>query len=444
MLLSGSVIGGVSDLGLVYYNPARLSQVANPAFLISADVYELNRIQINDAFGRDADAKQQDFGGVPSMAAGTFSIPFLKKHHFGWAILIRHNYTLSPGYKKEVYDNVIDYFPGNEYFGADVHMNIKIKEEWTGVTWSYPVNERISIGASGYYTHSDIGKGSKIDLQAMSDDKQVAVYRFAKDYSGSVDGLLFKAGISWQQEKFIAGLTLTTPVLVLRSGSGYRHELYFSSIADYIENDEVYLSNSQKDLPTKYRTPLSLGGGITYHIGKSNVHFSTEWFSRVNRYSLFSANEYYSQSHGDTLNFKLMNELRSILNAGIGIEYFLSEKISAHGSFSTDFSALAESNYSFFEQNAESTAGGFRSDYYHLGGGFVLTLKGAEITLGCTYTGAGLQIPRIFDFPEEGDDEIFEADEYTTLQWQRWRFVFSFSMPCLKDVEARVEERLGF
>jgi len=40
MLLSGSAIGGVSDLGAIYYNPARLSQIDNPAFLLSADVFE--------------------------------------------------------------------------------------------------------------------------------------------------------------------------------------------------------------------------------------------------------------------------------------------------------------------------------------------------------------------------------------------------------------------
>lgn len=40
MLLSGSIIGGVNDLGAVYYNPARLPQITAPAFLLSADVYE--------------------------------------------------------------------------------------------------------------------------------------------------------------------------------------------------------------------------------------------------------------------------------------------------------------------------------------------------------------------------------------------------------------------
>ena len=123
MLLSGSVIGGVNDLGAVYYNPARLSQISEPAFLLSADVYEWNVLKVEDAFGNNKNASNSKFGGVPSLAAGTFKIPFLKKHSFAWAILLRQNMDMNISYKNEVYGNVIDQFPGNEYFGAEISLS---------------------------------------------------------------------------------------------------------------------------------------------------------------------------------------------------------------------------------------------------------------------------------------------------------------------------------
>ena len=46
MLLSNSVIGGVEDLGAVYYNPGRLGLIENPAFLLSAEVYEWTRYRV--------------------------------------------------------------------------------------------------------------------------------------------------------------------------------------------------------------------------------------------------------------------------------------------------------------------------------------------------------------------------------------------------------------
>ena len=92
----------------------------NPAFLLSADVYEWQNIKVQDVFGNNKNASKSEFKGVPSLAAGTFKIPFLKKHHFGWAILARSNSNLDIAYKNEVFDDVISNFPGQEYFGAEV------------------------------------------------------------------------------------------------------------------------------------------------------------------------------------------------------------------------------------------------------------------------------------------------------------------------------------
>src|SRR5438046_10559316 len=74
ILMSGSVIGGVEDLGAVFYNPGRLAVISNAAFLLSANVYEYNSIQISNAFGSAKNASRSDFKGVPTLAAGTFKI----------------------------------------------------------------------------------------------------------------------------------------------------------------------------------------------------------------------------------------------------------------------------------------------------------------------------------------------------------------------------------
>src|SRR5882672_5476136 len=68
MLLSGSVIGGVDDLGAVYYNPGRLAVISNDAFLLSANVYEYNAIEISNAYGNTRNAKQSSIRGVPTLA----------------------------------------------------------------------------------------------------------------------------------------------------------------------------------------------------------------------------------------------------------------------------------------------------------------------------------------------------------------------------------------
>ncbi|MCK5702698.1 MAG: long-chain fatty acid transport protein, partial [Cyclobacteriaceae bacterium] len=82
MLLSGTVNASVEDLGAVFYNPGRLGLIENPAFVISAKVYEWSTIRIKDGLDEGVDLNQSSFGGAPSLVAGTFSVPFLKDHKF--------------------------------------------------------------------------------------------------------------------------------------------------------------------------------------------------------------------------------------------------------------------------------------------------------------------------------------------------------------------------
>ncbi len=211
MLLSGSVIGGVDDLGAVYYNPARLSQITNSAFLVNADVYEWNTMKFEDAFGENKNESNSEFGGVPSLAAGTFKLKFLKKHYFAWAILLRQNMDINLTYKDEVYEDIVDQFPGKEYFGAEIIEKSKTKEEWFSVAWAYPINDKLSIGASGYFSVIDSRKSNTINMQAMAESKEVAIYRFDKRYSMSFYTFRLKAALSYQTDSWIFGFTALTP-----------------------------------------------------------------------------------------------------------------------------------------------------------------------------------------------------------------------------------------
>src|SRR5882672_432944 len=130
MLLSGSVIGGVEDLGAVYYNPARLSVISNTAFMLSASVYELNSFKVTDAFGSSKNSSTSTLKGVPTLAAGAFKIKRLQKHFFAYAILSRQNSDFNMSYKNEVYQDVFSTLPGNEYFGAEVNIQGTSSEHW--------------------------------------------------------------------------------------------------------------------------------------------------------------------------------------------------------------------------------------------------------------------------------------------------------------------------
>jgi hypothetical protein len=72
-LLNGAVIGSVNDLGAVYYNPARLTQMENQSFVLSAKAYKFYNVRIEDILDEGSDLKENTFGGAPSLVSGTFS-----------------------------------------------------------------------------------------------------------------------------------------------------------------------------------------------------------------------------------------------------------------------------------------------------------------------------------------------------------------------------------
>jgi hypothetical protein len=444
MLLSGSVIGGVEDLGAVYYNPGRLSQIENPAFLISADVYEFNRLKINDAFGNNQSASQQDIKGVPSLAAGTFKIPFLKNHSFAWAILVRGSSNLSFSYSDEIYDDVLEEFPGKEDFGGETSVSQKVLDQWTGFTWSYSITERLSLGVSGFLSLYDASKGVKLHLSAYSDSvSRLATYYFNRNVGFEQYSLLGKLGVSYNAKGYVLGLTVLAPKVYLRGKGNYNYKEEYSS-TEFINEPDRKTSNSQSGIKTNHKSPWAVGVGLTIPIRQNRIHLSSEWFSAVPKYTIMNISDHISQSSGDTIRLRVVDEFESVINIGLGLEYYINEKISGYLSASTDFSAVTSNLSRFLENTSEVNNSTFVADFYHFGGGVVFHFKGADITLGATYTGAKQDFARPVNFPEEAGDEIFSAEDKAELEWDRARIVFSFSVPFLKDYQKKVEEKLGF
>lgn len=74
ILLAGNVTGSVTDLGLSYYNPARLTELKTTGFAINAKAYQLSSITLTNIFGEASKVSNSNFDGVPSMAGATFNL----------------------------------------------------------------------------------------------------------------------------------------------------------------------------------------------------------------------------------------------------------------------------------------------------------------------------------------------------------------------------------
>ncbi len=433
ILLSNSVIGGTDDLGAVYYNPGRLAVISNAAFLLSANVYEYTSLTVTDAFGNGQKYNRSDIKGVPTLAAGTFKIKNLPKHFFAYSILTRQSSNINFSFRGEENKDVIAALPGNEYFGAEAAFSQSSSEQWIGLTWSYAVSPKISVGVTTNYTTNNQSKGININLQALSASNEVALYRFDRSFTFNKSGLLWKAGLAAQAGKWQLGLTVTTPMVNMSGNGSYRYEEFFSSIPS-LAKPESYSTSYQKGLATTNKTPWSVGMGASRKLGRNTIHLSTEWFAAVSKYSMMRAADHISQSNpNDTIRFNLVDQFKSVWNAGIGAELYINDRISGFASFSTDFTAVTSDMSRFVEKMPEAYSSSWNADFYHFGGGIVLKLKGADITLGATHTGCTQSIVRPINFPENPSSPIFNSGDTSDLRWDRWRLVFAFSFPFLKD-----------
>ncbi|MBP9883026.1 MAG: hypothetical protein KBF32_06475, partial [Chitinophagales bacterium] len=110
-------------------------------------------------------------------------------------------------------------------------------------------------------------------------------------------------------------------------------------------------------------------------------------------------------------------QLKSVFNAGVGLDYILNERVTLAGSFITDFSANIDS----VSSNISLT----NWNIYHISAGSNFKVANAEITLGLSASFARDQMKQFPDFEDPGD--LINAIEPTIeVQFLRIKVLFGF------------------
>ena len=113
-------------------------------------------------------------------------------------------------------------------------------------------------------------------------------------------------------------------------------------------------------------------------------------------------------------------ELESTINFGFGAEVYISEKVNAYGSFSTDFSPFVTSASIFDATNQSGENINFETNYSHYGFGINVSHKWANFILGSVYSRGNSKIAKPLTLP--GNSSNFEG-ETSSIFINRWRFL---------------------
>ena len=134
ILLSGNVTGSVTDLGLTYYNPSRLTEVENTGFAFNARAYQLSSLKLSNFLGDESRVSSTNFNGIPSMAGGTFDL-FGQRFAYSFISKTRTDNVLGYAIDK-LNDNIIENYPDASAYKANVLLSTIVKDDWFGLTWA--------------------------------------------------------------------------------------------------------------------------------------------------------------------------------------------------------------------------------------------------------------------------------------------------------------------
>ncbi len=420
ILLSGNVTGSVEDLGLTYYNPARIALIENLGFAINAKAYQANSVTIKNIFGKDNKLSDSDFRGIPSLVSGTFKLKNLKNHHFAYTFLSKQRSNLGLNLSRDL--NSVNISDDIDRSVGDFNLRNKETDEWFGISWGTKLKENFSIGVSTFFSiYNDNGTYDLL-ISALDNNQDVDLFYNEIKFGQKSYGIFTKVGLAWNVDKFELGLNIDIPYLEIVNSGKFRYQKFLSGN----ENDEgIFQYYDYTDLKSARKEPLGISFGVGLPLGKNKIHFKTDWHGKIAEYDRIIV----PIEENSNKNFTLKEELKSVINFGIGAEIYLSSQLNIYGSFSTDFSPLISNNNIIKLLGNENNEQYFDADYYHYGFGFDFKLKKMQLILGTTYSSASEKFSNPLELPISGNLDATANDNITKIIYTRWRFIIGLEIP---------------
>jgi len=430
ILLSGNVTGSVDDLGLTFYNPARLALIDEPNFTINAKAYQMSSIKVQNVFGSNNKISDSNFRGVPSMVAGTFKVGSNKKHKFAYAILSRKKSDINLGFSREITAEVLEEFDNVDRFVAKLNLIDKESDEWFGASWATNLKENLSIGVSTFVSVYNFNGTYDLNYSRLDSATDVAVYDNEINFGQNSYGVFMKIGLAWKLPKANLGLNIDLPYIEAFGSGKMEFKEMLAGIGD---GNDIFEYADWDDLDAKRKEPLGISFGAGLPLGKHTIHLKTDWHGKVNEYNRLEIPVI--NDSGEIVSFSFKEELRSVINFGLGAEFYIGKKVNIYASGATDFSPIVSNANIFDLISQESKDTNFDADFYHFGLGVQLKLSWAQLVIGSTFSTASVKFERPIDFPDP-EIELTNNDNLAKITEDRWRFILGLEIPIFgKKVE---------
>jgi hypothetical protein len=321
------------------------------------------------------------------------------------SILTRQNSNLE--FSARVIDSleVIESSPGKESFAGGINTEKKFNDVWGGITYSTKLSKTIGIGVTGYVSYRSHKVSSITILQALQTNGDIASYSNINNYRFNNCRSLLKAGLGFNLNPLTLGVTVTTPSLNLFGTGSVGTHLFVSGI-----DTNMFNSNYQEEVKSEFNSSWAAGIGCAYRLGKTIFHLSAEWYDAISRFNVLDTEPYESQSSGETLTNDLTHEAKSLINFGLGMDYFASDSLIFSLSVTSDFSAYVD--------NTTSNLAAYSAwDLIHIAAGSTFNFFKSEITVGVVYSFGSQTINNNINItPDDDNNSVGRQSEFDYSQ----------------------------
>jgi hypothetical protein len=409
-LLGGAVIGSVSDLSATFYNPGAVSLFEDPKLILSAKVYQFEQITVVNGAGESKDLNYSSISPAPTFVAFTIRIDSTGRNKLAFSVLTRQSMNFEFE-KRQIGTGDIEAL-SSSFEAGGLYMQQKLDEIWGGCTFSHKLSDAVGLGVTAYLAYRNQTTKFQTIIQGLDSINQISSFLAYRNLYFNNYRVLFKTGLGVNLNPITFGLTLTTPSINLLGSGSYGYHNFRNNPDDPGQN--VYQSNYQDELESEYKTSWAVGFGAAYWGKKMSVHLSAEWYNAVKRYNPLMLAPLNSQSSNETFTQEITQQLKSVINAGIGADYKLNDKVSFAGGFITDFSAK--------DINGERNISLSEWDIYHISGGSNFIIGSSEVTLGFSYSFGSDLIRQLTDIENPAAD----ANSGAEVKFTKIKVIFGF------------------
>jgi hypothetical protein len=428
ILLSGNVTGSVTDLGLVYYNPSRLTEIENTGFAFNARAYQLSSLKLSNFLGEESKIRTTNFDGIPSMAGGTFN---LFNNRFAYSFISKSRTDNVLGYDSDVLsDAILEVYPDAESYRVNVLLKTIVKDDWVGLTWAKKVNTNLSLGVSLFGSVYKYSGGSNLNHTIGLPANSVAFYQKSIGFNQESYGLIIKMGANYHFPKFDVGLNINMPYLEVYNKGSF---LYNEVIAGAGPEFDQFYNYDLKNLNAQRKEPLAISVGSGISIGRSKLHVNLDYVTGLIEYDRITIPNIDTGEENATP--VLFEESRkSVLNFGAGLELFVHDRFKVYGSFTTDYNAFIK-NANIFDLSSDGNRDvNIGEDFIQYSVGIDLKLRWASIIIGTNYMSSTSEFLTPAGLVKNETDNGNYAN--TKLDYNRWQFVVGFEIPFLEKFDS--------